>query len=47
VRRVQLKCDGAPTVTGFLLSEKGSSPFKLAGASVQSTTGSQDARASV
>jgi hypothetical protein len=40
-RTGQLKCDGTRAVTGFCLSAKLSSPFKSAGASVQSTTGSR------
>jgi hypothetical protein len=39
--RGQLKCDGTRAETRFLLSTKRTSPFKSAGASVQSTTGSQ------
>jgi hypothetical protein len=46
VRRVQLECDGTRTENRFRFSEKRASPFKLAGASVQSTTGSQSVRAS-
>ena len=38
--RGQLKCDGTRAVTKFRLSAKRTSPFKPAGASVQSTTGS-------
>ena len=38
--RGQLKCDGTRAETKFCLSAKRTSPFKLAGASVQSTTGS-------
>ena len=37
--RLRLKCDGTCTETRFCLSVKWRSPFKLAGASVQSTTG--------
>jgi hypothetical protein len=37
----QLKCDGTRTETRFRLSAKRTSPFKSAGASVQSTTGSR------
>ena len=37
----QLKCDGTRTETRLCLSAKGTSPFKSAGASVQSTTGSR------
>ena len=36
-----MKCDGARAETRFRLSEKGTRPFKSAGASVQSTTGSR------
>jgi len=36
-----LKCDGTRAETRFLLSEKRTSPFKLAGASVHSNTGSR------
>jgi hypothetical protein len=41
-----LKCDGPCAETRFLLSAKGTSPFKSAGASVQSTTGSRGVRIS-
>jgi hypothetical protein len=41
---VHLKCDGTRAETRFCLSPKRTSPFKLAGASVQSTAGSQGAR---
>jgi hypothetical protein len=41
-----LKCDGTRAETRFLLSAKRMSPFKSAGVSVQSTTGSQDVRIS-
>jgi len=44
--RGQLKCDGTRTETRFRLSAKRTSPFKLAGASVQSTTGSRGVRIS-
>ena len=37
----QLKCDGTRAETRFRLSAKRTSPFKSAGASVQSTTGSR------
>ena len=37
----QLKCDGTRAETVFRLSAKRTSPFKSAGASVQSTTGSR------
>jgi len=40
--RGQLKCDGTRAETIFLLSAKGTSPFKSTEASVQSTTGSRD-----
>jgi len=39
--RLQLKCDGTRAETTFRLSAKRMSPFKSAGASVQSTTGSR------
>ena len=39
--RVQLKCDGIRAETRFRLSAKRSIPFKSAGTSVQSTTGSR------
>jgi len=39
--RGQLKCDGIRAKTRFRLSVKRTSPFKSAGASVQSTTGSR------
>ena len=39
--RDQLKCDGTRAETRFRLSAKRTSPFKLAEASVQSTTGSR------
>ena len=35
---MRLKCDGTRAETRFLLSAKRTSPFKSAGASVQSTT---------
>ena len=41
VCRVHLKCDGTRAETRFRLSAKLTSPFKSAGASVQSTTGSR------
>ena len=44
--RNQLKCDGTRTETIFRLSAKRTSPFKSAGASVQSTTGSRGVRIS-
>jgi hypothetical protein len=37
--RLLLKCDGTRSETRFRLSTKRTSPFKSAGASVQSTTG--------
>ena len=40
--RLRLKCDGTRAETRFRLSAKWTSPFKSAGASVQSTTGSRD-----
>ena len=44
--RDQLKCDGTYTETRFRLSAKPTSPFKSAGASVRSTTGSRGVRIS-
>jgi len=44
--RLRLKCDGTRAETRFRLSAKRTSPFKSAGASVQSTTGSRDVRIS-
>ena len=44
--RGQLKCDGTRAETRFRLSEKRTSPFKSARASVQSTTGSRGVRIS-
>ena len=44
--RLRLKCDGARTETAFRLSAKRTSPLISAGASVQSTTGSQVVRIS-
>ena len=41
-----MKCDGTRAVTRFRLSAKRTSPFKSAGASVQSTTGSRGVRIS-
>jgi hypothetical protein len=38
--RLRLKCDGTCAETKFRLSAKRTSPFKSAGASVQSATGS-------
>jgi len=43
---MHLKCDGTRTETGFCLSAKRTSPFKTAGVSVQSTTGSRGVRIS-
>ena len=45
-RSDQLKCDGTRAETRFLLSAKRTSPFKSAGASVQSTAGSRGVRIS-
>ena len=39
--RLRLKCDGTRAENKFRLSAKRTSPFKSAGASVQSTTGSR------
>ena len=39
--RLRLKCEGTRAETRFRLSAKRTSPFKSAGASVQSTTGSR------
>jgi hypothetical protein len=44
--RGQIKCDGTRAETRFRLSTKRTSPFKSAGASVQSTTGSRGVRIS-
>ena len=44
--RPRLKCDGTRAETRFRLSPKRTSPFKSAGASVQSTTGSRGVRIS-
>ena len=44
---VRLKRDGTRAETRFRLSPKRTSPFKSAGASVQSTVGSRDVRISV
>ena len=46
VGRGQLKCDGTRAETRFRISAKRTSPFKSAGASVQSTTGSRGVRVS-
>ena len=43
---LRLKCDGTRPETRFRLSGKRTSPFKSAGASVQSTTGSRGVRIS-
>ena len=42
--RLRLKCDGTRAETRFRVSAKRTSPFKSAGASVQSTTGSRGVR---
>jgi len=44
--RGQLKCDGTRAETRFRLSAKRTSPFKLGGTSVQSTTGNRGVRIS-
>ena len=44
--RPRLKCDGTRAETKFRLSAKRTSPFKSAGTSVQSTTGSRGVRIS-
>ena len=44
--RLRLKCDGTRAETRFRLSAKRTSPFKSAGASVQSTIGSRGVRIS-
>ena len=44
--RLRLKCDGTRAENKFRLSAKRTSPFKSAGASVQSTTGSRAVRIS-
>ena len=46
VSRLRLKRDGTRSETRFRLSAKRTSPFKLAGASVQSTTASRGVRIS-
>ena len=46
VSRLRLKCDGTRAETRFRFSAKQTSPFKSAGASVQSTTGSRSVRIS-
>jgi len=42
--RLRLKCDGTRAETRFRLSAKRTSPFKSAGSSFQSTTGSRGVR---
>jgi hypothetical protein len=44
--RLRVKCDGTRAETRILLSVKGTRPFKTAGASIQSTTGSRGVRIS-
>ena len=44
--RLRLKCDGTRAETRFCLSAKRTNPFKSAGVSVQSTTGSRGLRIS-
>ena len=44
--RLRLKCGSTRAETRFSISAKRTSPFKSAGASVQSTTGSRDVRIS-
>jgi hypothetical protein len=44
--RLRVKCDGTHAETRFRLSAKRTSPFKSAGASVQSTAGSRGVRIS-
>jgi hypothetical protein len=39
IGRLRLKCDGTHSETRFCLSMERTSPFKLVGASVRSTTG--------
>ena len=46
VGKLRLKCDGTRAETKFRLSAKRTSPFKSAGTSVQSTTGSRGVRIS-
>ena len=43
---LRMKCDATCAETRFSLSAKRTSPFKSAGASVQSTTGSRGVRIS-
>jgi len=47
IARLRLKCDGTRAETRFRLSAKRTSPFKSAGASVQSTTGRRSVRISL
>jgi hypothetical protein len=47
VNRLHLKCDGTRDETRVRLSAKRTSPFKSAGASVQSTTGRRAAHTSL
>jgi len=44
IGRLRLKCDGTRAETRFRLSAKRTNPFKSAGASLQSTTGSRGVR---
>jgi hypothetical protein len=46
ISRLRLKCNGARAETRFHLSAERTSPFKSAGTSVQSTTGSRGVRIS-
>jgi len=46
LRRPRLKCDDTRAETRFRLSAKRTSPFKSAGVTVRSTTGSRDVRIS-
>jgi len=46
ISRLRLICDDTRAKTRFRLSAKRTSPFKSAGASVQSTTGSRGVRIS-
>jgi len=46
IRRLRLKCDGTRAETRVRILAKRTSPFKPAGASVQSTTGSRGVRIS-
>jgi len=45
-RRLRLKCDGTRAETRFRLSAKRTGPFKSAGASIHSITGSRGVRIS-